>query len=114
MAWHFPVRQRTNYCTEEKLTPSVRGEVLGADATGPAVASRYNSIKLGKFCLLPKRDVLAFRRPESTVLLLLVWDTSWEQWAILHQREEGERRALAESIMQAGEAREVEIEPVAG
>ena len=44
--------------------------------TGPAVASRYNSIELGKFCLLPKRDLLAFRRPESTVLLLLVWDTS--------------------------------------
>ena len=48
------------------------------------------------------------------MLLLLVWDTSWKQWAILQQREEGERRALAESILQAGEVREVEAEPVAG
>ena len=29
-------------------------------------------------------------------------------------REERERRALAESMLQAGEAREVEAEPVAG
>ena len=102
------------YCIGKKRTPSLRGEVLGADTTGPAVASRHNSIELGKFCLLPKRDLLAFRRPESTVLLLLVWDTSRKQLPILHQREEGERRALAESILQAGEAREVEAEPVAG
>ena len=61
---------------EDKRTPGLQGEVLGADTTGPAVASRYNSIELGKFCLLPKRDLLAFRRPESTVLLLFVWDTS--------------------------------------
>ena len=33
--------------------------------------SRYNSIELGKFCLLLKRDLLAFRRPESTVLILV-------------------------------------------
>ena len=93
-------------------TPSLRGEVLGA--TGPAVVSRYNSIELCKFCLLPKRDLLAFRRPESTVLLLLVWDTSTKKLAILQQREEGERRGAAESILQAGEATEVEAEPVAG
>ena len=43
--------------------------------TRPAVASRYNSIKLGKFCLLPKSDLLAFRGPES-IVLLLVWETS--------------------------------------
>ena len=36
------------------------------------------------------------------------------QWAILQQREERERRALAESILQAGEAREVGAERVAG
>ena len=30
------------------------------------VASRYNSIELGKFSLLPKRDLLAFPSPEST------------------------------------------------
>ena len=48
------------------------------------------------------------------MLLLLVWDTSGKQWVIMQQREEGERRALAESILQAGEAREVEAEPVAG
>ena len=48
------------------------------------------------------------------MLLVLVWDTSWKQWVILQQREEREHRALAESILQAGEAREVEVEPVAG
>ena len=51
---------------------------------------------------------------ENTMLLLLVWDTSWKQWAILQQREEGERRALAESILQAEEAREVEDKSVTG
>ena len=48
------------------------------------------------------------------MLLLLVWDTSRKHWAILPQREEREGRALAESITQAGEAREVEAAPVAG
>ena len=66
----------TRYCIEDKRTPGLRGEVLGADTTGPAVASRYNSIELGMCCLLPRRDLLDFRRPESSVLLLLVWDTS--------------------------------------
>ena len=66
----------TNELVESKRTPNLRWQVLGADTPGPAVASRYNLIELGKFCLLPKRDLLAFRRPESTVLLLLVWDTS--------------------------------------
>ena len=37
-----------------------------------------------------------------------------KQWAILQQREERERKALAESILQAGDAREVEAETVAG
>ena len=48
------------------------------------------------------------------MLLLLVWDTSTKKLAILQQREEGERRGAAESILQAGEATEVEAEPVAG
>ena len=43
-----------------------------------------------------------------------MWDTSWKQWAILQQREEGERRTLAESILQAEEAREVEDKSVTG
>ena len=42
------------------------------DTTGPAVASRYVSNELGKFFLLPKRDLLACRKLNSTVLLLLV------------------------------------------
>ena len=29
---------------EDKRTPNLRGEVLGADTTGPAVASRYNIV----------------------------------------------------------------------
>ena len=32
-----------NYCIEERRTPSLRGEVLGADTTGPAVASLYRA-----------------------------------------------------------------------
>ena len=36
-----------------------------------------------------------------------------KQWTILQQREEREHRALAESILQAVEARKVEAEPVA-
>ena len=48
------------------------------------------------------------------MLLLLVWDTSWKQWAILQQREEGERRALAESILQAEESSEGEDKSVTG
>ena len=71
----FPCDNETNNCIEDKRTPSLRGDVLGADTTGPAVASRYHLIELGKFCLLPKRDLHAFWRPESTVLLLLVPDT---------------------------------------
>ena len=46
------------------------------------------------------------------MLLLLVYDASWKQWAILQQREEHKRRAGAEFILQAGEAREVDAEPV--
>ena len=61
---------------EGKHTPSLQGEGLGDDTADRAVASRYNSIELGKFYLLPKRDLLSFRRPESTVLMLLVWGTS--------------------------------------
>ena len=53
----------------DKRTPSLRGEVLGADTTEPAVA-RVGTIQLNwtwsDYC--PKRDQLAFRRPESTVL----------------------------------------------
>ena len=53
-----------------KRTPSLRGEVLGADTTGPAVA-RVGTIQLtwvsSAYC--PKRDQFAFRRPESTTVL---------------------------------------------
>ena len=56
---------------EDKRTPSLREEVLGADTTGPAVASRCSSNKLGMFCSLPKRDLQVFRRLERTVLLLV-------------------------------------------
>ena len=89
--------------------PSLRGEVLGADSTGPAVASRSNSIELGKFYLLPKRDQFAFRRPESTVLRVGVG----HQPEAMGQPEERERRALAESILRVGATREVETEATA-
>ena len=39
MAWHFLMRKRTNYYgIVDKRTPRLRGGVLGADTTGPAVA----------------------------------------------------------------------------
>ena len=53
----------------DQRTPSLRGEVLGADIKWPAVA-RVGTIRLNgvssAYC--PKRDQFAFRRPESTVL----------------------------------------------
>ena len=53
----------------DKRTPSPRGEVLGADTTGPAVA-RVGTFQLDwlSSAYYPKRDQFAFRRPESTVL----------------------------------------------
>ena len=53
----------------DKRTPIQRGEVLGADTTGPAV-SRVGTIQLHwvRSAHCPKRDQFAFRRPESTVL----------------------------------------------
>ena len=48
------------------------------------------------------------------MLLLVVSDNSRKQWAITQQKEVRERRALAESILQAGEAREVEVKRMAG
>ena len=53
----------------DKRTPSLPGEVLGADTTGPAVA-RVGTIQLNwvssAYCR--KRDRFAFRWPEGTVL----------------------------------------------
>ena len=44
MAWHFTPCDNENYCIEDRRTPSLRGDVLGADTTGPAVASGYTSL----------------------------------------------------------------------
>ena len=53
----------------DKRTPSLRGEVLGADTTGHAVArvkkNHWNWVS-SAYCR--KRDQFAFRRSESTVL----------------------------------------------
>ena len=101
----------------DKLTPSLRGEVLGADTTGPAVA-RVGTIQLNwvssTYC--PKRDQFAFRRPKSTVLRAGVGHEpkASKAWKTLQLQEEHERRALTESILQAGATREVEAEPAAG
>ena len=49
------------------------------------------------------------------MLCALVLDSSGKRWKkTLQQREERERRALAESILQVGATREVEVVPVAG
>ena len=54
----------------DKRTPSLRGEVLGADTTGPAVA-RFGTIQMNwvgsAYC--PKRDLFTFRRPEKTLFV---------------------------------------------
>ena len=47
-------------------------EVFGVDTTGPVGTGQSNSTEFGKFGIQPERDVLAFRRPESTVLLVVV------------------------------------------
>ena len=60
---------------EDKRTPSLRGGVIGADITGPAVVSRYNSTELGKF-LLPKRDLLAFWEAGKHCAAVVGVDTS--------------------------------------
>ena len=52
-------------------------EGASSELIPPAPRSRVGTIQseLGKFCLVPKRYLLACLRSESTVLLL-VWDTS--------------------------------------
>ena len=45
---------------------------------------------------------------------VLMWDTSRKRWKTLQQQEEHERRALTESILQAGATQEVEAKPAAG
>ena len=42
----FPCDNETNNCIEDKRTPSLRGEVLGADTTEPAVANRCSTVFL--------------------------------------------------------------------
>ena len=59
----------------DKHTPSLRGEVLGADTTGSAVA-RAGTVQLNwvssAYCL--KRDQFAFGG-RKTLFCVLVWDT---------------------------------------
>ena len=54
----------------DKRTPSLLGEVLGADTTGPAVARVGTTLKNEWviFAYCPKCDQFLFRRAESTVL----------------------------------------------
>ena len=67
MALRRVISNKLGHCV--KRTPSLHGEVLEADTTGPAVA-RVGTIQLNwvssAYC--PNRDQFAFRRPESTVL----------------------------------------------
>ena len=115
MACHFHVLYGTNYYIVDKRTPSLRGEVLGADTTGPAVA-RVGTLHLNwvssAYC--PKRDTNLLFGGRKALFCVLVWDTSRMQWKTLQQLVEHERRALTESILQAETTREVEAEPAAG
>ena len=98
----------------DKRTPSLRGDVLGADTTGPAVA-RVGTIELNWVGLLTAQNVtnLLFGGRKA-VLCVLVLDTSRKQWKTVQQQEEHERRALAESVLQVGAVLKVEAVPVAG
>ena len=89
----------------DKRTPSLRGEVLGADTTGPAVV-RVGTIQLNVTNLLFES--------RKALFCVLVQDTSRKQLKTLQQQEEHERRALTEFSLQVGATREVEAEPAAG
>ena len=72
----------TSPCDNERTT-ALRTNALrvyegeSSELIPPGPRSRDDTIQvIWVICLLPKRDPLAFRRPKSTVLLLLVWDTS--------------------------------------
>ena len=96
--------------------PSLRGEVLGAHTTGPAVA-RVGTVQLNwvssAYHSAQTRDQFSFGRREAQ-FWVLVWDTSRKQWKTLQQQEERELRALAESILQAGATRQLKAMPMAG
>ena len=72
------------HCGQKKCTPSLRGDVHGADTTGPAVA-RVGTIQLNSvssnYC--PNRDEFAFRRSAFCVLVL---DTRRTQWKTIQQQ----------------------------
>ena len=98
----------------DKHIPGLRGEVVGADTTRPAVA-RVGAIQLNlvssSYC--SKRDQVSFRRLGSTVVRAGVGHQR-EPWKGPQQHEERERWALTESIMQPWTTREVDAEPAAG
>ena len=49
----------------DKRTLSPQGKDLGADTTGPSVASRYIFVELYRFRLKPKVHLFSFLKPES-------------------------------------------------
>ena len=97
-----------------KRSPSLRGAVLAADTTGPAVA-RVGTIQLNwvSSAYSPKCDQFAFRRPESSVLRVGVGHQP-KAWKTLQQQEEHERSVLTESILQVRATGEAEAGPAAG
>ena len=100
-----------------KRTPCLRGEVLEADTTGPAVA-RVGTIQLNwvspAYC--PKLDnfFLLSGGPESSPVGVGVGHLPKAMEEIPRQQQEREGRALAVSNLQVGATREVEAVPVAG
>ena len=67
MSYHLPGWYRTNFSIVDKRTPSLQGEVLGADNTWAAVAA-LGIIQLISSTYCPKFDQFAFRRLESSVV----------------------------------------------
>ena len=111
----------TSPCDNER-TIALRTNVLRAyegkpsELIPPGPRSRVGTMQLiwvsSAYC--PNVTYLLFGGRKALCCCCWCGTPAEKQWAILQQREEGERRALAESILQAGEAREVEAEPVAG
>ena len=98
----------------DKRTPSLRGEVLGADTTGPEL-TRVGTIQLNwvSSVCCSKRYQYAFRRPERTVLRAGVGHQP-----IAMEYPTAARGARAQgvdgAILQVGVTQEVEAEPAAG
>ena len=97
----------------DKRTPSLRGEVLGADTTGPSVASQYILVELGRFRLKPRGHLFSFRRPESTLFGLVGYTRRTPCETLQRLRSATAERGRS-PFFHVGVTTDVEAEPLAG